>query len=100
MDTLFCRPAELKFAKGLLIPKRGTVYEHVFVRKALGGMWCTWQSQVKPINLTELTKVHYSCVYIVRNVFDIRMYNHSEHLTLYVNRLFRFDCSICASWPV
>ena len=52
-----CRPAELKFAKGLLIPMRVTVYVHVFVRKALGGMWCTWQSLVKPINLTELTKV-------------------------------------------
>lgn len=53
----FCRPAELKFAKGLLIPKRGTIYDHVFVRKTLGGMWCTWQSLVQPINLTELTKV-------------------------------------------
>jgi len=51
------RPAELKFSKGLLIPKRGTIYEHVFVRRTLGGMWCTWQSLVKPIDITESTKV-------------------------------------------
>ena len=51
------RPTELKFPKGLLIPKRGLIYDHVFVRKTLGGMWCMWQSLVKPINMTETTKV-------------------------------------------
>ncbi|XP_067934548.1 dynein axonemal heavy chain 3-like [Watersipora subatra] len=52
------RPAELKFPKGLLIPKRGLIYDHVFIRKTLGGMWSLWQSLVKPINMTETTKVN------------------------------------------
>ncbi|XP_064605237.1 dynein axonemal heavy chain 3-like isoform X2 [Liolophura sinensis] len=51
------RPKELKFAKSCLIPKRGTVFDHVYVRR-LYGAWAGWATLVKPVNIKEGTKIN------------------------------------------
>ncbi|XP_038073730.1 dynein heavy chain 3, axonemal-like isoform X4 [Patiria miniata] len=39
------RPKDLKFARNLLIPKRGTVYDYVYIRKVYGS-WHRWETLV------------------------------------------------------
>ncbi|KAK3779689.1 hypothetical protein RRG08_013644 [Elysia crispata] len=46
------KPKDLKFPRALLIPKKGTVYDHVFIRKQYGS-WNPWTSLVQPVNIDE-----------------------------------------------
>ena len=50
------RPKDLKFPRALLIPKKGTVYDHVFIRKQYGS-WNPWASLVQPVNIDEKAQV-------------------------------------------
>uniref|UniRef100_A0A1I8FV89 DHC_N2 domain-containing protein n=1 Tax=Macrostomum lignano TaxID=282301 RepID=A0A1I8FV89_9PLAT len=49
------RPKGLRCARNLLIPKRGTVFDHVYVTKPFGS-WVQWSSQIKPIDIEEEMK--------------------------------------------
>ena len=52
----FYRPKDLKFPRGLMIPKRGLVYDHVYIRKQYGS-WNSWTSLLSPVDIDEKTKV-------------------------------------------
>ncbi|XP_055958183.1 dynein axonemal heavy chain 3 [Patella vulgata] len=51
----FPKPKNLKFARNLLIPKKGTIYDHVYIRKQYGS-WCSWSSLVEPFNVETKAK--------------------------------------------
>ncbi|ESO88893.1 hypothetical protein LOTGIDRAFT_125424 [Lottia gigantea] len=51
------KPKDLKLARNLLIPKKGTVYDHVYIRKQYGA-WCTWSSLVEPFDIESKAKVN------------------------------------------
>ncbi|XP_041348477.1 dynein heavy chain 3, axonemal-like isoform X2 [Gigantopelta aegis] len=44
------KPKELKFSRGLMIPKKGTVFDHVYIKRQYGS-WNLWSSLVKPMNI-------------------------------------------------
>ncbi|XP_071815449.1 dynein axonemal heavy chain 3-like isoform X3 [Apostichopus japonicus] len=50
------RPAELKFARNLLIPKRGSVFDYVYIRKNYGS-WNRWETLIEPTVITDKTNV-------------------------------------------
>ena len=52
------RPKELKFPRSQLIPKKGLVYDHVFIRKQYGS-WNPWSNLVQPVNIDEKAQVEY-----------------------------------------
>ncbi|CAH1783205.1 unnamed protein product, partial [Owenia fusiformis] len=49
------KPPELKFARNLLIPKKGLVFDYVFMRKQYGS-WYTWESQIEKIDIDDKCK--------------------------------------------
>ncbi|KAK6993742.1 dynein heavy chain 3 axonemal, partial [Biomphalaria glabrata] len=53
----FPKPKDLKFPRAVLIPKKGLIYDHVFVRKQFGS-WSTWASQVQSANIDDKTQVN------------------------------------------
>lgn len=54
--VVFHRPKDLKFSKGLMIPKRGLIYDHVYIRRQYGS-WHQWTSLLTPVDIDEKTKV-------------------------------------------
>lgn len=50
------RPKDLKFARNLLIPKKGTVYDHVYIKKQYGA-WCQWSSLIQAFSIDDKAKV-------------------------------------------
>ena len=50
------RPKDLKFARSLLIPKRGSVFEYVYTRKTYGS-WNRWDTMVTATEISENTQV-------------------------------------------
>ncbi|XP_063719575.1 dynein axonemal heavy chain 3-like [Symsagittifera roscoffensis] len=48
-------PKDLKFPRHLLIPKRGSVYDYVFVKKSYGS-WHKWEVMMETTELDEKTK--------------------------------------------
>ena len=52
----FFRPKDLKFPRGLMIPKKGLIYDHVYLRKQYGS-WNGWSSLLTPMDIDEKTKV-------------------------------------------
>ena len=57
--SVFCRPKDLKFANNLKIPKNGSVYEFVYLRKQYGS-WYKWSNLISPLNIDEKAKVNTS----------------------------------------
>nr|XP_054750956.1 dynein axonemal heavy chain 3-like isoform X12 [Lytechinus pictus] len=51
------RPKELKFARNLLIPKRGSVFDYVYTRKTFGA-WNRWETFVTPTEIADNTQVN------------------------------------------
>ncbi|KAI0229818.1 Dynein heavy chain 3, axonemal [Lamellibrachia satsuma] len=51
------RPKELKIPRGLFIPKRGLVYDHVYLQNTFGS-WSTWSSMVTTCNIDQKGKVN------------------------------------------
>ncbi|XP_076804480.1 dynein axonemal heavy chain 3-like isoform X3 [Clavelina lepadiformis] len=51
----FPRPRELRIPRNLLIPKRGSVFDYVWIKKTYGS-WHKWGSLTKTPELTESTK--------------------------------------------
>ncbi|XP_052779096.1 dynein axonemal heavy chain 3-like isoform X2 [Mya arenaria] len=49
------RPKDLKFSRGLMIPKRGLIYDHVYLRKQFGS-WYHWSSLLTAVDIDEKTK--------------------------------------------
>ncbi|XP_069141245.1 dynein axonemal heavy chain 3-like isoform X4 [Argopecten irradians] len=49
------RPKDLKFSRGLMIPKKGLVYDHVYIRKQFGS-WYTWSSLIQPFKIDDKAK--------------------------------------------
>jgi hypothetical protein len=54
-DQLY-RPKDLKFSRGLMIPKRGLIYDHVYIRRQYGS-WYQWSSLLSNIDIDDQTKV-------------------------------------------
>ncbi|KAL4226018.1 hypothetical protein ACF0H5_014005 [Mactra antiquata] len=50
------RPKDLKFPRGLMIPKRGLIYDHVYLRRQYGS-WHHWSSLLTNVDIDEKTKV-------------------------------------------
>ena len=50
------RPKELKFARNLLIPKRGSVFDYVYTRKTFGA-WNQWATFVTATEIADNTQV-------------------------------------------
>ncbi|XP_071486244.1 dynein axonemal heavy chain 3-like [Diadema antillarum] len=50
------RPKDLKFARSLLIPKRGSVFDYVYTRKTFGA-WNRWETLVTPTEIAESTQM-------------------------------------------
>ncbi|XP_033114673.1 dynein heavy chain 3, axonemal-like isoform X5 [Anneissia japonica] len=59
MDTTgkYPRPKDLKFQRSLIIPKKGSVYDFVFMRKTYGS-WTSWENLVEKPNLGVKTQVN------------------------------------------
>ncbi|XP_071960977.1 dynein axonemal heavy chain 3-like [Antedon mediterranea] len=59
MDTTgkFPRPKDLKFQRSLIIPKKGSVYDFVFMRKTYGS-WTSWENLVEKPELGPKTQVN------------------------------------------
>lgn len=60
MNTLIClttcRPKDLKFPRAILIPKKGTVYDHIYTYRRYGS-WNPWTSLVRPVSIEEKVQV-------------------------------------------
>eukprot|EP00062_Callorhinchus_milii_P022724 gi/632980863/ref/XP_007907272.1/ PREDICTED: dynein heavy chain 3, axonemal-like [Callorhinchus milii] len=54
-DSRYPRPKELKFPRGLQIPKKGSVYDYVYLRKAFSS-WYMWKELVTPVNIEQNIK--------------------------------------------
>lgn len=54
--SAYCRPKDLKFANNLKIPKNGSVFEFVYLRKQYGS-WYKWSNLISPLNIDEKAKV-------------------------------------------
>ena len=54
----FPRPRELKIARNLFIPKRGSVFDYVYVKKTYGS-WHRWGNLTKTPDLNDTTKVSF-----------------------------------------
>ncbi|XP_053376707.1 dynein axonemal heavy chain 3-like [Mercenaria mercenaria] len=50
------RPKDLKLSRGLLIPKRGLIYDHVYIKRQYGS-WHQWSSLLTNIDIDEQTKL-------------------------------------------
>ncbi|KAJ8047551.1 Dynein heavy chain 3, axonemal [Holothuria leucospilota] len=50
------RPADLKFPRSLMIPKRGSVFDYVYTRKTYGS-WNKWETLIEPTVIGGKTKV-------------------------------------------
>ncbi|KAH9505438.1 Dynein heavy chain 3, axonemal, partial [Bulinus truncatus] len=53
----FPKPKDLKFPRAVLIPKKGLIYDHVFIRKQFGS-WSSWSNQIQSVSIDEKSKVH------------------------------------------
>ncbi|XP_077987554.1 dynein axonemal heavy chain 3-like isoform X2 [Glandiceps talaboti] len=53
----FPRPKELKFPRSLLIPKKGTIFEYVYIRRMYGS-WHRWENLIEPVSIGEKAKVN------------------------------------------
>jgi hypothetical protein len=56
MRKYYYRPKDLKFARNLLIPKKGTVYDHVYIKRQYGS-WNQWSSLITQFSIDEKAKV-------------------------------------------
>ncbi|XP_070559259.1 dynein axonemal heavy chain 3-like isoform X5 [Ptychodera flava] len=50
------RPKELKFPRNLLIPKKGSIFEYVYIRKMYGS-WHRWEGLIEPVSIGEKAKL-------------------------------------------
>ena len=50
------RPKDLKLARNLLIPKRGSIYDYVYMRKNYGA-WTKWENLVENEAIGEKAQV-------------------------------------------
>ncbi|XP_059151038.1 dynein axonemal heavy chain 3-like [Physella acuta] len=51
------KPKDLKFPRAVLIPKKGLVYDHVFIRKQFGS-WSPWTSLVTAVNIDDKAQIN------------------------------------------
>ncbi|XP_064633532.1 dynein axonemal heavy chain 3-like isoform X2 [Lineus longissimus] len=61
------RPKDLKIARNLLIPKKGSIYDYVYIRKNFGS-WCTWSSLVEKLEISSGAKVNELIIQTVETV--------------------------------
>ncbi|KAL3852322.1 hypothetical protein ACJMK2_015979 [Sinanodonta woodiana] len=50
------KPKDLKIARNLLIPKKGLVFDHVYLRRQYGS-WNSWSSLVTPVNIDDKARI-------------------------------------------
>ena len=50
------RPKDLKFSRALMIPKKGTVYDHIYIQKQYGS-WNTWSSLITQVSIDAKAQV-------------------------------------------
>ncbi|XP_043943753.1 dynein axonemal heavy chain 3-like [Protopterus annectens] len=51
-DTKYPQPKDLKFPRALLIPKKGRVYDFVYLQKHFSS-WCMWKDLVSSVNIDD-----------------------------------------------
>ncbi|CAI9716307.1 dynein heavy chain 3, axonemal-like isoform X2 [Octopus vulgaris] len=56
-ESINARPKEMKFSRSLLIPKKGSIYDYIYMKKQYGS-WRTWESLVDPTIITGKTKMN------------------------------------------
>ena len=49
-------PKTLKFPRSMLIPKKGLIYDHIYVQR-LFGSWDSWSHLIEPVNIEAKAKV-------------------------------------------
>ncbi|XP_022099330.1 dynein heavy chain 3, axonemal-like isoform X3 [Acanthaster planci] len=80
------RPKDLKFARNLLIPKRGTVYEYVYIRKVYGS-WHRWETLVMASDISAKAKINELIIKTAeteRQLYFLRKFVSREHPLLFV----------------
>ena len=76
--TVDCnRPKELKIPRGLFIPKRGLVYDHVYLQQTFGS-WHTWSSMVTRCNIDQKGKVSFFLEPLTRNKMSSSWWQFGE----------------------
>ena len=60
------RPKELRFSRGLIIPKKGSVFDYVYLRAPFGN-WYTWQNGVEKwnVDLSPAVDFNYFILYLI-----------------------------------
>ncbi|XP_076448252.1 dynein axonemal heavy chain 3-like [Babylonia areolata] len=61
-NAKYPRPKELKFSRALMIPKKGTVYDHVYIQRQYGS-WNTWTSLVQAVSIGEKAQATQNSVF-------------------------------------
>ncbi|GAB1598116.1 dynein heavy chain 3, axonemal-like [Argonauta hians] len=56
-EVIKARPKDMKFTRDLLIPKKGSIYDYIYLKKQYGA-WRTWESLMEPTIITEKTKLN------------------------------------------
>ncbi|XP_033642613.1 dynein heavy chain 3, axonemal-like [Asterias rubens] len=80
------RPKDLKFARNLLIPKRGSVYEYVYIRKRYGS-WHRWETMVTSTDIGAKAKINELIIRTVeteRQLYFLRKFVSQERPLLFV----------------
>ncbi len=57
-SRLYVRPKELKLARSLFFPKKGTVYDHFYTYRQFGS-WDKWATLVQRVDVASKLKVQY-----------------------------------------
>ncbi|KAK7495478.1 hypothetical protein BaRGS_00013176, partial [Batillaria attramentaria] len=66
-NAKYPKPKDLKFSRALMIPKKGTVYDHVYIQKQYGS-WHTWSSLVTPVSIEVKTQINSLIINTVETV--------------------------------
>ncbi|XP_052828077.1 dynein axonemal heavy chain 3 [Octopus bimaculoides] len=85
-ESINARPKEMKFSRSLLIPKKGSIYDYIYMKKQYGS-WRTWESLVDPTIITEKTKMNKILVNTKeteRQNFFLRLFFHQGKPLLFV----------------
>ncbi|XP_038666815.1 dynein heavy chain 3, axonemal-like [Scyliorhinus canicula] len=52
LDSSHPRPKDLKFPRALQIPKKGNVFDFVYLKKTFSS-WCTWRDLITPVDIQQ-----------------------------------------------
>ncbi|XP_067861511.1 dynein axonemal heavy chain 3-like [Heptranchias perlo] len=56
-DSTYPRPKDLKFPRALQIPKKGNVFDFVYLKKTFSS-WCMWRDLVTPVDIEQCIKLN------------------------------------------